>query len=326
VDVQRQVWAEAFCDSEFFADAYRWLDEAMRLTNEDPVRQTHVRRERIVIDSVFLWLESHLRGGHTAESHGFPAREEILRRHREDWDLYIATVFNEDGQKLARPFIENGLVLMEKLMLEDTEFEHRPVAISDADVTLDGQLNEAFWGLSKPARMVPRDPAQANENPTSIRLAWTPEALYVGIDQPADQVSANLGVTLMGADRKGVQLSLYAARNNGPQSLNAYYYDYDENGGLRVVKDRKAHSQSAGHVTDARVTSELRFLWSDIDATIGPQAEGVLQQDFFFNIESYPLPDSKVPSHVSSPWLLGTSPTWHSGYYKRLRIEHAPKN
>ena len=326
VDVQRQVWAEAFCDNEFFTDAYRWLDEAMRLTNDDPVQQTHVRRERIVIDSVFLWLESHLRDGHPAESPGFPAREEILRRHREDWNLYIATVFNEDGQKLARPFIENGLTLMEKLKLEDTEFEHRPVAITDADVTLDGQLNEAFWGLSKPSRLVPRDPTQANDNPTSIRLAWTHEALYVGIDQPADQVSANLGVTLMAADRKGVQLSLYSARNNGPQSLNAYYYDYDENGGLRVVKDRKAHSQSAGHVTDARVTSELRFLWSDIDATIGSQAEAVLQQDFFFNIESYPLPDSKVPSHVSSPWLIGTSPTWHSGYYKRLRIEYAQKN
>jgi hypothetical protein len=130
----------------------------------------------------------------------------------------------------------------------------------------------------------------------------------------------------MGADRKGVQLSLYAAKNNGPQSLSAYYYDYDENGGLRIVKDRKANSQSAGHVSDTRVTRELRFLWSDIDATIGPQAEGVLQQDFFFNIESYPLPDSKVPSHVSSPWLIGTSPTWHSGYYKRLRIEQASKN
>jgi hypothetical protein len=229
VDVQRQVWAEAFCDSKFFTDAYRWLDEAMRLTNDHPVRQTHVRRERIIIDSVFLWLESHLRDGHPAESPGFPAREEILRRHREDWDLYIATVFNEDGQKLARPFIENGLTLMEKLKLEDTEFEHRPVAITDADVNLDGQLNEAFWGLSKPSRLVPRDPTQANDNPTSIRLAWTPEALYLGVDQPADKASAILGVTLMGADRKGVQLSLYATKNNGPQSLNAYYYDYDEN-------------------------------------------------------------------------------------------------
>ncbi len=326
VDVQRQVWAEAFCDSEFSTDAYRWLDEAMRLTNDDPVRQTHVRRERIVIDSVFLWLESHLRGRDPAEPHGFPARDEILRRHREDWNLYIATVFNADGQKLARPFIENGLTLMEKLQLEDTEFEHRPVAITDADVTLDGQLNEAFWGLSKSSRLVPRDPAQANDNPTSIRLAWTPEALYLGVDQPADKASAILGVTLMGADRKGVQLSLYATKNNGPQSLNAYYYDYDENGGLRVVKDRKAHSQSAAHVTDTRVTSELRFLWSDIDVTIEPGAEGTRQQDFLFNIESYPLPDSKVPSHVSSPWLIGTSPTWHSGYYKRLRIDHAPKN
>lgn len=325
VDVQRQVWAEAFCDSEFLQDAYRWLDEAMRLTSDDPIRQTHIRRERIVIDSVFLWLESHLRAGHPEEAQRFPTREQILRRHREDWELYIATVFNEEGQKLAWPFIENGLRLLDKLKLEDTEFEHRPVGITDADVTLDGELNEAFWELSKPSRLVPRDPGQANDNPTTIRLAWSTEALYVGIKQPAHLASASLGVTLMGADRKGIQLSLYGARNNGSQALNAYFYDYDENGGLRAVQDRKAHSQSMGHVTDTSVTSELRFLWSDIDVTFGPQVEGAFRHDFLFNVESYALPESKVPSHVSSPWLIGTSPSWHSGYYKRLRIEQGSK-
>ena len=28
VDVQRHVWAEQFCDADYFADAFRWLNEA----------------------------------------------------------------------------------------------------------------------------------------------------------------------------------------------------------------------------------------------------------------------------------------------------------
>ena len=322
VDVQRQVWAEAFCDAAFFTEAYQRLNEAIAATADDPVMQTHVRRERIVIDSAFLWLEQHVR--EAVPSIIFPDRAEILRRHREDWNAYIATVFDNDGQKLAMPIIETGLALAEKLKAEDTAFEHRPVAIAESDVTLDGQLTEPFWQTIRASRLLPRDPAQPNDDPTSIRLAWTPDALYVRVEQPADRSSAILGVTLMEANRKGVQLSLYATRNNGPQSLNAYFYDYDpDGGGLRVVKDRKTNSQSIESITDSKVTTELRFLWSDIDVTLNPETDGSIAHDFVFNIESYPQPDSKVPSLVSSPWLIGTSPTWHSGYYKSLRLGNA---
>jgi len=83
-------------------------------------------------------------------------------------------------------------------------------------VTLDGQLNEPFWQGTIASHLLPRDPQQPNDNPTSIRFAWTTEALYVGIEQPADKASATMGITLMGADRKGIQLSLYAPKNNGP--------------------------------------------------------------------------------------------------------------
>ncbi len=114
VDVQRQVWAETCCDSTFFADAFRCLDDAFALTTDDPVRQVHVRRERIVIDSTFLWLEYHLREADAVLSAEFPSRAEVLRRHREDWMMYLATVFDEEGQKLAKPILEIGLSLAEK--------------------------------------------------------------------------------------------------------------------------------------------------------------------------------------------------------------------
>lgn len=61
----------------------------------------------------------------------------------------------------------------------------------------------------------------------------------------------------MGAECKGVRLSLCAAKNSGPQSFNTC--NYDENGGPHIFEDRKARHQSAGHVTDARATRELRL-------------------------------------------------------------------
>ena len=323
VDVQRHVWAEQFCDAAFFVDAFRWLDEAMLATAADPFVQTHIQRERIIIDSAFVWLEEHVRRSDPARAAQFPKRAEVLSRHRTDWHAYIATVFDGDGQKLAMPIIDAGILLAEKLRPEDTVFEHIALDINESDVTLDAQLNEPFWQRATTSRMLPRNPQQPNDDPTSIRFAWTTEALYVGIEQPADNASATMGITLMGADRKGIQLSLYAPKNNGSQMLNPYFYDYDPDGGLRIISGRKSKSQSVGAIIDTKVTTELRFLWSDIAESVTPNEQGIAKRDFVLNIESYPEPDSKVPSHVSSPWLVGTQPNWHSGYYRSLRLDVA---
>lgn len=326
VDVQRQVWAEQFCDAAFFADAFRWLDEAMLATVADPFLQTHIQRERIIIDSAFLWLEEHIRRSDPERAKSFARRADVLSRHRTDWHAYIATVFDAEGQKLATPIIDAGISLAEKLRPEDTAFEHIAIAIAEPDVKLDGQLTEPFWQNATVSQMLPRDPQRPNDDPTLIRLAWTGEALYVGVEQPVDKSSATLGVTLMAADRKGIQLSLYAPKANGPQTLNPYFYDYDSNGGLGVVKGRESQSRSFGSINDAKFTMELRFLWSDIAESdiaksVIADEQGDIQRNFVFNIEAYPKPDSKVPSHVSSPWLVGTQPNWHSGYYRSLRLE-----
>lgn len=320
VDVQRHVWAEQFCDAAFFADAFRFLDEAMLATTADPFMQTHIQRERITIDSAFLWLEEHVRRSDPARAALFPKRADVMKRHRTDWHAYIATVFDADGQKLVLPIIEAGIALADRLRPEDTAFGDIANAVTESDVKLDGHLTEPFWQHATASRMLPRDPVQPNDNPTSIRFVWTNEALYVGLEQPINEASATHGFTLMGADRKGIQLSLYVPKNNGPQTLNPYFYDYDPDGGLRIVTGRTSQSQSVGSITDSKVTTELRFLWSDIAESVTPNEQGIAKRDFVFNIESYPEPDSKVPSHVSSPWLVGTQPNWHSGYYRELRL------
>ena len=94
----------------------------------------------------------------------------------------------------------------------------------------------------------------------------------------------------------------------------------DANGGLRVVTGRKSQSQSVASITETKVSTELRFLWFDIAEPVTPNEQGKVKRDFVFTIEAYPMPDSKVPSHVSSPWLVGTQPNWHSGYYRSLRL------
>ena len=320
VDVQRHVWAEHFCDAAFFADAFRWLDEAMLATDADPFMQTHIQRERIIIDSAFLWLDEHVRRSDPARAASFPKRNDLLQRHRADWYAYIATVFDTDGQNLALPIIDAGIALAEKLRSEDTAFSDIALSVVESDVNLDGTLDEPFWQRATISRLLPRDSQQPNDNPTTIRFVWTNEALYVGLQQPADGASATNGFTLMGADRKGIQLSLYIPKNNGRQTLNGYFYDYDPDGGLRIVKDRKVHSTSVGSITDSKVTTELRFLWSDIAESVSPNEQGIAKSDFVFNIEAYGQPDAKVPSHVSSPWLVGTQPNWHSGYYRSLRL------
>lgn len=326
VDVQRHTWAEQLCDAAFFADAFRWLDEAMLATVADPLMQTRIQRERIIIDSAFLWLAENVRRNEPELANSFPRRAELLSRHRADWNAYIATVFDADGQKLAMPIINAGISLAEKLRPEDTSFEHIAIAIAEPDVKLDGRLTEGFWQDAPVLRLLPRDPQQPNDDPTLIRLAWTGEALYVGVEQPVDKSSATLSVTLMAADRKGIQLSLFVPKANSPQTLNPYFYEYDSNGGLQVVTGRKSQSQSVGSITDAKFTMELRFVWSDIAESVMPNDQGKAKRDFVFNVETYPQPDSKVPSHVSSCWLIGTQPNWHSGYYGSLRLDvpHEP--
>lgn len=323
VDVQRQVWAERLCDAEFFADAFRLFDEALQATRNDEQRAIRVRRERLVVDSSFLWLETHVRRGAGARSSDLPDRDEVLRRHRDDWRAYLATVFDEEGQKLALPIMEAGVDLAAKLKPEDTNFEDRPLAVPASAVQLDGRLNEAFWSDAPTARLLPRDPGRLNDDPTVIRLAWSSEALYLGVEQPVESASATLGVSLMAADRRGVQLSLYSPRAEGLQTPSAYFYDYDPDGGLRLVKDRRAESRCARATVDGKATLEMRFLWSDLGERTDDRPEGPGKRDFLMNVEAYPLADSKAPGLVSSPWLIGSSPTWHSGYFKALRLDPA---
>ena len=323
VDVQRHVWMEQLCDAAFFTDAYRWLDEAMLATAADPFMQTHVQRERIIIDSSFLWLEEHVRRSDPTRVAGYPQRAELLSRHRADWQAFLATVFDPEGLKLALPIIEGGISLAAKLRPDDTAFQHTALEISESDVVLDGQLAEPFWQTATRSGMLPRNPQLPNDDPTSIRLAWTDKALYVGIEQPADRASASFGITLMAADRQGIQLSLYGAPRPGPYPVQAYFSDYDSDETKGVEKGRKALSESVGAATEKLVTTELRFLWSDIAESVTPDANGKSKRDFVFNVESYPLPDSKTATHVSSPWLVGTQPNWHSGYYKALHLKTA---
>lgn len=319
VDVPRHVWLEQLCDAEFFRQAFQSLDAALQAASADPLAQTRVRRERIVIDAAYLWSEARVRRQAGAQAIAWPPRAEVLARQRGDWQAYLATVFDAQGLALAWPIVEVGLDLAERLQLEDTRGEHVALPLTEADVELDGNLDEAFWRRATVSRLLPRNPAQADERPATLRLGWTSDALYVGIEQPAAQAAASLGVALHAADRQGVQLTLYAPWRTGLLPLNAYPYEYDEAGGLRSVARRELASEARAQVGAEGATFELRFAWSDLVAAPAPAVDATRR--FVLNVESYPTAEASVPSHVSSPWLIGASPTWHSGYFQTLRLD-----
>jgi hypothetical protein len=320
VDVPRHVWLQQFCDAAFFDSALQLLDEAMQATAITPVEQTHVRRERIVFDSALLWIDRHVRDSSPDMAARWPDRAAILQRHRADWNAYIETVFNADGLNLARPIIEQGISLAEKLHRDETAYFKTAIATKESAVRLDGHLDEPHWQRAVVSRMLPRDPAAEHDDPSAVRFAWTTEALYVAVEQPVSQTTYSFGVTLSDADRKQLQLSLYVTQGDGPRSLSPYFYGFDDGGSLKRLPGRPIESACVGSVGEAKTITELRFCWSDIVSGEPSANKGPPTSALVVNVEAYPNAESKAPTHTSSPWLIGTQPNWHSGYYSALKL------
>ena len=308
---RRHVWTDAICDATFFSKAYRHLDMAVEATAADARSLIHVRRERIVIDSAYLWTEAAVRRQDPTTAGQLPPRAEVVQRFRDDWSTYVASAFDEHGQAEIAPLISPGIELVAKLKTENTDPLRHAVPIQENEVTVDGKLNEPFWSSATPLRLMPRDPQAANDDESAIRFAWTPEALYVGIEQPIDDAAAYWEVSLMEPSRKGDQVALFVQPAG---AIAAYYYHYLAEGGMLAVPERKSLSNVASIKTSTTVSGEIRIPWTDLPAT--PKAG----DDFLMNVGTYPKPDSKSPSHVSSPWLIGTSPTYNPAYHGRLKL------
>lgn len=308
-NMRRHVWLEALCDANFFADAYRCLDAAALAAKDDAASLVHVRRERIIVDASFLWIEASVRR-QAAASLSFPSRADVLQRHRADWTAYVASVFDEAGQKTIAPLIEPGLQLLEKLQTADTDSTRIAIATTEAAITHDGKLDEPLWQQARSLRLLPRDPLAANDDNSNFRFAWTAEALFVGIEQPLDKAAASYDVSLMTPDRKEVQVELFAQPSG---SVAGYFYAYPVTG-MIAVPNRKSLSKFVAAKTASHATAEFRIPWTDLPT------EAKSGDELLLNIATFPKPDSKTPSHVSSPWLIGTSPTYNPAYYATIRL------
>jgi len=307
-NMRRHVWLEALCDATFFTNAYRCLDTAALAAQDDVGALIHVRRERIIVDAAFLWIEASVR--RQANKATFPSRADVLQRHRADWTAYVASVYDEAGQKTITPLIEPGLQLLEKLQTVDTDSTRIALPTTDDAITHDGLLHEPLWQQARELRLLPRDPNAANDDNSKFRFAWTPEALYVGIEQPLEKAAAIYEVSLMTPDRKGVQVLLHAQPSG---SVAAYFYAYPTSG-MIVVPNRKSRSKFVASKTATHATAEFRIPWIDLPTEAKPNDELLL------NISTFPKLDSKTPSQVSSPWLIGTSPTYNPAYYATIRL------
>lgn len=309
-DRRRHVWLTEMCDAPFFASAYRCLDEATQAAAHDAATLTHVKRERIVIDSAYLW-----HGAAVIDSQlGLPTRADVLKRHRADWNDYLASVFDEEGRRIVTPFVETGLQLVEKLSPEDTLADRQAVATTEEELQLDGLLNEPFWKQARSLRLLPKDPSAANDDRSQIRFAWTVDSIYVGIEQPKATASAFWEVSMMTPDLNGTQAVLIAQHSG---SIGAYFYQYPPEG-MKAVPGRKSTSRIVVHNTDQTVTAEFRIPWTDLPTEAHPGDQ------FLLNIAAYPQPDSKAATHISSPWLIGPAPNYHPMYHSNIQL--APRS
>lgn len=184
------------------------------------------------------------------------------------------------------------------------------IATTEAAITHDGELDEPFWQQARPLRLLPRDPQAANDDLSLFRFAWTAEALYVGVAQPLDKAAAIYEVSLMTSDRKGVQVALHGQPSG---SVAAYFYAYPPTG-MIAVPNRKSLGKFVASKTATQATAEFRIPWSDLPTEAQPNDE------LLVNIATFRQLDSKAPSHVSSPWLIGTSPTYNPAYHATIRL------
>lgn len=306
---RRHVWLAEMCDEPFFAEAYRCLDAAITAAANDVAALTHVKRERIVIDSAYLWRGAAI-ANQLAAFPALPARADVLKRHRTDWTAYLASVFDTDGLKIVTPFIETGLQLIEKLAPEDTAADRLAIATTEAELKLDGQLDEPCWKQARSLRLLSKDPMATNDDRSQFRFVWTPDALHIGIEQPANAASAFWEVSVMTPDLQGTQVALIAQPSG---SIGAYFYQYPLEG-MKAVSGRKSTSTIVVHKTEQTVTAEFRIPWADLPT------EAKAGEEFLINIAAYPKPDSKAATHVSSPWLIGSAPNYHPMYHSTVRL------
>ncbi len=245
-NMRRHVWLEALCDATFFANAYRCLDAAALAAKDDATSLIHVRRERIIVDSAFLWIEAAVRR-QAATASAFALRADVLQRHRADWTAYVASVFDESGQKTIAPFIEQGLQLVEKLQTADTDSTRLALPTTEGAITHEGLLNEPLWQQARELRLLPRDPEAANDDESKFRFLWTSEASSSALNNRLTRLLRSMKCRFMTPDRKGVQVALYAKPSG---SVSAYFYAYPITG-MITVPNRKSLSKFVASKTAA---------------------------------------------------------------------------
>jgi hypothetical protein len=314
---RRHVWLEGMCDAEFFREAFRCLDAAESAAVGNESLRTRIYRERIVIDAAWLWSEGRVRRQDSRQGAELPQRQTVIDRRRKDWDAYLKSAFDEQGQRIIQPFVETGLRTIEKLSAEDTDPFRIAQAAVEANVTLDGSLQEAAWQSAKPLRLLPRDPAAPNDDQSEFRFLWTQEALYVGVRQPREMVSAIWEVSLMAPDLKGIQLALYAQPGD---TIGAYYYRYPSSGGMEAIQNRKSDSRVVSIRDQPVVTAEIRIPWTDISQDSENSAEIAAGDLFLMNVGSFLKPDDKVVTSISSPWLIGAAPAYNPAYHGTVQL------
>ncbi|NUQ61320.1 MAG: DUF4838 domain-containing protein [Pirellulales bacterium] len=155
IDLERFRHAEHLVDARMQLAANRLLDRAEKAVLDSPSHLSHVRRERMVFDSAFLWTEGILRR-QAAKDLAEIKRDDVLRRYRACWQDYIQANYAASVRPAVAAHLAANLAAAEAVTARDTDPFAIVPRVPEADITVDGRLVEAAWRKAARLKLTPQ--------------------------------------------------------------------------------------------------------------------------------------------------------------------------
>ena len=185
ISLDREDYFKAYLDVDFLVAAQKLLDEAEAACGADTLPLARVRRERIPVDSALLHLEPALRRTYCAHGEPFPFdRAQVLARYAANWNTYLDTYMSAKAKEKAKPFVEKRIDYLRTMpMISVGSIRHAALPANDAQIHVDGVLDEVAWSAATPLFLTPFEKLQQGlKVKTAVRLLWSKQKLYVAYE------------------------------------------------------------------------------------------------------------------------------------------------
>lgn len=185
-------WYRYHLDLDFFVEANLLFDAALAACGDNAFYAVRVKRERLIADAALLHFEPALRRAYSVDGKPYPFdRAQILKRYRADWNGYLDAFWADGPIADARSLVEKNLKYMESMpLITRDDIRHRAVPVADAEIVVDGNLDEALWSKAEPLWLTlgPLDGTRELLARTAVRMLWSETHLYLGFECFDDRI------------------------------------------------------------------------------------------------------------------------------------------